>query len=126
MLKPMYTVQGGKNKSYTGCLIEQTVQYSLLFVISLTILSLKVSACPCSIVNYFLFSLFSSHHPHINALESTLWRTCICCFASIGQCILFLTEHQLLAIAERSEGVPVCGMVVIKKDGFINSTNGTK
>lgn len=34
----MYTVQGGNNKSHTGCLIEQTVQYSLLFVISLTLI----------------------------------------------------------------------------------------
>lgn len=50
-------------------------------------------------------------------------------FFSIGQYILFLSDHQLLTIAVRDEGVPAYSLLVIKfQDGFTNKsgTNRTK
>lgn len=94
-----------------------------------TFFNLQFCLYPCKL--FFLpFPLFSFHYPHIhiNAFKSRLWGTCLCYFFSTGQCIFFLTERRLLAIAVRDEGVPACGLLVIKKPGFINKscTNRTK
>lgn len=91
--------------------------------------NLQFCLYPCKLF-FLLFSLFSFHYPHIhiNAFKSRWWGTCLCYFFSTGQCIFFLTERRLLAIAVRDEGVPACGLLVIKKPGFINKscTNRTK